>query len=129
MSNSKRCPFCGNLELEVDEMDLLGVGDCTIHTICNGCGASAPSKIWNERNIGQSKIKGVKMSHIDRMKAEHKEPKTKVDAWNAFIYKQEDSVFDTLYKDERVRMIQQLTYMKGYLRILDSRLWAAHGNK
>jgi len=72
------------------------------------------------------------MSHIERMKTEHKELKelkAKIDALNKFIYKQEDNIFDTLDKDEQVRMVRQLAFMNGYLGMLDSRLWVAHGNK
>lgn len=45
----KHCPICSNDDIDTDEMDLLGTGDCCIHAICHKCGASAPVDKWNDR--------------------------------------------------------------------------------
>ena len=62
--------------------------------------------------------------HIDRMKDEHKELKTKVDALNAFIHGNE--IFQTLCDLEQARMIKQLGFMESYLAVLDHRIWCAN---
>ena len=66
--------------------------------------------------------------HIERMKVEHRELKEKINALGAFIYG-DSGIFDLLDKAEQVRMSQQYGFMNSYLRILDSRLWVANGNK
>ncbi|MCV6588695.1 MAG: hypothetical protein OIF57_06660 [Marinobacterium sp.] len=58
------------------------------------------------------------------MKTEHRELKEKIDALGAFIFS--NSIFETLPKDEQVRMTQQLGFMNSYLGVLDMRLFAAH---
>lgn len=67
-------------------------------------------------------VKGKVMSHIDRMKAEYKELKTKVDALDKFLV---TDIFKGLHAFEQQRMIKQLGFMEGYLRILEERLWVA----
>ena len=62
------------------------------------------------------------MSHIERMKEEHKELKTKVDALNKFLV---TDIFKGLHEFEQHRMIKQLGFMEGYLRILEERIWVA----
>lgn len=65
------------------------------------------------------------MSHIERVKAERNELSDKIKALQAFIYT-EGGTFDSLDKDEQVRLSQQLALMRGYLAILDDRLCAAY---
>lgn len=45
----KPCPICNNGNIDTDEMDLLGTGECCMHAICHECGASAPVDKWNDR--------------------------------------------------------------------------------
>lgn len=62
------------------------------------------------------------MSHIDRMKDEHKELTVKVNALNAFIHGNE--LFKTLDDLEQARMIKQAGFMEAYAQTLESRIWA-----
>jgi peptidoglycan hydrolase CwlO-like protein len=63
------------------------------------------------------------MSHVERMKQEHKELKAKIEALNAFIHGNE--IFKTLNDLEQARMIKQSGFMESYLQVLESRIWAA----
>ena len=63
------------------------------------------------------------MSHIDRMKAEHKELETKTRALNTFIHSNE--IFKALDDLERARMIKQVGFMESYLDVLSQRIWVA----
>ena len=64
------------------------------------------------------------MSHVERMKEEHKELKLKVGNLNAFIFG--NPIFAELVDIERVAMIKQCAFMEGYLKELDGRIWRAH---
>ncbi|WP_447035251.1 crAss001_48 related protein [Vibrio alginolyticus] len=66
------------------------------------------------------------MSHLERVKTERNELKDKIDALSRFIYEQ-DGIYDSLDKEEQVRLAQQMAIMKAYIDILDSRLCAAYG--
>ena len=63
------------------------------------------------------------MSHVDRMKVEHRELKVKVDALNAFIHGNE--IFSKLDDIERADMIKQCGHMESYLSVLERRIWRA----
>lgn len=65
------------------------------------------------------------MTHIDRVKSERNELSDKIKALQAFIYA-DNGTFDSLDKDEQVRLSQQLALMSGYLAVLDDRLCAAY---
>lgn len=64
-------------------------------------------------------------NHVDRMKEEHKELKTKVDALNKFIHG--NDTFKTLCDLEQARMIKQAGFMESYLHVLEARIWVALG--
>jgi peptidoglycan hydrolase CwlO-like protein len=61
--------------------------------------------------------------HVDRMKKEHKELKTKVEALNTFIHS--NDIFKSLDDIERARMIKQSGFMESYLTVLEHRIWSA----
>lgn len=61
--------------------------------------------------------------HTERMKQEHKELTTKVNALNKFIHS--NKVFKTLCDLEQARMIKQAGFMESYAKILESRIWVA----
>ena len=65
------------------------------------------------------------MSHIERMKGEHKELIAKISAFNSFIYGNE--IFKTLSDIEQARMIKQAGFMESYAGALESRIWCAIG--
>lgn len=62
-------------------------------------------------------------NHVERMKVEHQELKTKIDALNAFIHS--NPIFKQLEDLEQVRMIKQLGFMESYLEMLSKRIWVA----
>lgn len=61
------------------------------------------------------------MSHVERMKDEHKELMKKLNALNAFIHGNE--LFKTLDDLERARMIKQAGFMESYAKTLEARIW------
>ena len=63
------------------------------------------------------------MNHIERMKTEHEELTTKVEALDVFIHSNE--IFQSLDVLEQERMIMQLGFMQSYLHVLTMRLWVA----
>lgn len=63
--------------------------------------------------------------HIDRMKIEYKELKTKLTALDSFIYK--NDVFKTLSDSEKARMIKQSGFMGAYADVLAARIQAYIG--
>lgn len=66
------------------------------------------------------------MSHVERMKEEHKELKVKCEALSSFIHGGE--IFKGLCDLEQVKMIKQLGFMESYLSVLESRIWTAVGH-
>ena len=66
------------------------------------------------------------MSHIERMKQEHKELTAKISALNAFIHSNE--IFKALGDLEQARMIKQAGFMESYAETLNSRIWCAVDN-
>lgn len=62
-------------------------------------------------------------AHVERMIAEHKELKIKVEALNAFIHGNE--IFKSLDDIEQAAMIKQAGFMESYLTTLDGRIWRA----
>lgn len=67
------------------------------------------------------------MSHIDRMKKEHKELEENIRKLNAFIHG--NPVFKTLDDAEQARMIKQSGFMESYLHVLASRIWCSLDQK
>lgn len=61
--------------------------------------------------------------HIERMKVEYNELTDRVIKLGEFIYS--SKTYDTLPRDERVRMAQQYGLMRSYMNILNERLLAA----
>lgn len=61
------------------------------------------------------------MSHIERMKQEHKELGEKLEKLNAFIC--EDERFNDIDEMEKIRMIKQSGFMQSYLEVLEARIW------
>ena len=61
--------------------------------------------------------------HIDKMKEEHNELRIKLTALNAAIYG--NDTFKEVCTLERTRMIKQSCFMEQYVKILESRIWAA----
>lgn len=61
--------------------------------------------------------------HIERMKLEFSDLKLKIDGLTSFIYSNE--IYQKLDNDERIRMAQQLAFMKSYRDVLLERLTAA----
>lgn len=61
--------------------------------------------------------------HLDRMKQEHKELKTKIEALNTFIHS--NDIFKNLNDIEQSRMIKQSGFMESYLAVLEQRIWSA----
>ena len=66
-------------------------------------------------------------THVERMKQEHKELKTKLTDLNAFIYS--NDLFKKLDDREQVRMIKQSGFMESYLTVLDQRIWVCVDDK
>ena len=63
------------------------------------------------------------MSHIERMKEEHKELTAKISGLNMFIHSSE--TFKTLCDLEQARMIKQCGFMESYANVLDTRIWVS----
>lgn len=72
------------------------------------------------------KVKASMSNHIDRMIEEERQLRINVNNLRAFI--QSNEIFDTLAKDERYRMIKQLSGMEVYLQALSERLMVAAGD-
>ena len=64
------------------------------------------------------------IGRIERMELEHKDLKEKIDCLGEFIYG-DSSSFDSIDKNERVRLVQQYGFMKSYMKILGCRLIVA----
>lgn len=62
----KPCPLCENSNIDTDEMDLLGTGECCIHAICHKCGASAPVDKWNDRAELDGKMKAELIGFVKK---------------------------------------------------------------
>lgn len=66
----------------------------------------------------------TKPAHVERMVEEYQDLDVRTKALELFIHT--NPIFDTLDKEERIRMIEQLAHMKSYRSVLDSRIWVAH---
>ncbi|AUR81411.1 hypothetical protein NVP1005O_14 [Vibrio phage 1.005.O._10N.286.48.F2] len=65
-------------------------------------------------------------NYIERMIEEESDLRGKVDSIRCFI--QSNEIFDNLPKDERYRMIKQLSGMEVYLKALSERVMVASGS-
>ncbi|AUR90466.1 hypothetical protein NVP1144O_18 [Vibrio phage 1.144.O._10N.286.45.B3] len=64
--------------------------------------------------------------YMERMMDEEGQLKVRVNGLRSFI--QSNEIFETLPRDEKYRMIKQLSGMEVYLKALSERLMVASGN-